>query len=217
MMVMVLEQLTDSATQWVSKEYIDDDNKVTDKFSIERDQTAYIRVCDKVGNCSEKKSTEIQLDKTKPDCGELHITSNDSTAGVGGYFECSDPLSGANSHSGCTSDKYSFSGKTASDSIEIKDKANNTRTCALAVGSYDCSDYGEWEVWDVMKSTRNRCPTDSSNMDYEWGTCSSGFHSGECSVACTQFCADNPSNCSTAVCCVKRIKTNPRICFTVEE
>lgn len=40
---------------------------VTTDYSAERNELTYLRVCDKVGNCSEEKSTWIKIDKTAPE------------------------------------------------------------------------------------------------------------------------------------------------------
>ena len=56
-----------SNTGWITDNATISGNTVTtDNFSAERNQLAYIRVCDKVGNCSAQKSTWIRIDKTAP-------------------------------------------------------------------------------------------------------------------------------------------------------
>ena len=56
-----------SNTGWTKDNATISGNTVTtSNFSAERDQLAYIRVCDKVGNCSSQVSTRIRIDKTAP-------------------------------------------------------------------------------------------------------------------------------------------------------
>ena len=65
-------------------------------FSAERNQLAYFKVCDKVGNCSAQASTQIKIDKTKPtvsasvgSCSSnkrtVTISASDSLSGISGY------------------------------------------------------------------------------------------------------------------------------------
>ena len=206
----------DADTQWKSKNYIDEDNSVTALFSVERNQFVYIRVCDKLGNCSAKRSTMIRIDKTKPECGEIHVTTNNSTFGIGGYMECSDPTSENGSHSECEDSEYSFSGLIDSDSITIKDNAQNTKKCPIAAGSYDCSEYDPWEFEGVSKNGRE-CPIDQGNWDFELGSCSANFYTDLCSTECGNWCASHPTSCNIAACCVKRRRKNTKVCYKLEE
>ena len=66
----------------------------TTNFTKERNQEVYIRVCDKLGNCSKSSSTYIRIDKTKPTCvssGGSTSWTNSSRTLVG---TCSDSRSG---------------------------------------------------------------------------------------------------------------------------
>ena len=57
---------TNSSTNWVTYSNSSNINYTTGEFSQERNQLVYVRVCDKVGNCSDKSSTYIRIDKTVP-------------------------------------------------------------------------------------------------------------------------------------------------------
>ena len=56
----------DHNTSWVTYSNSSDNNFTTSPFSAERNQLVYIRVCDRVGNCSEVSNTYIRIDKTPP-------------------------------------------------------------------------------------------------------------------------------------------------------
>ena len=47
-----------------------------DAYSSERNQNAYIRACDALGNCSSGASTKIMIDKTKPSISNVYTASN---------------------------------------------------------------------------------------------------------------------------------------------
>ena len=65
----------------------------TADFSQERNQLVYVRACDKVGNCSEKDSTYIRIDKKEPE-GEISLSENNKT--ITATASVSDALSGLN-------------------------------------------------------------------------------------------------------------------------
>ena len=56
----------DHNTSWVTYSNSSNNNFTTSPFSAERNQLVYVRVCDKVGNCSEVSNTYIRIDKTAP-------------------------------------------------------------------------------------------------------------------------------------------------------
>ena len=56
----------DHNTSWVTYSNSSNNNFTTSPFSAERNQLVYIRVCDKVGNCSEVSNTYIRIDKKAP-------------------------------------------------------------------------------------------------------------------------------------------------------
>ena len=76
---------------WVVYSESDKISFTTSPFSAERNQLVYVRACDKVGNCSDKGSTYIRIDKTKP-TGEISLSENSKT--ITGTANVSDALSG---------------------------------------------------------------------------------------------------------------------------
>jgi len=66
---------TDAKTTWKKSTGSNlAEHKMT--FTSENDETVYIRACDNSGNCSEKNSTQIRIDKTKPSKPEIINPSN---------------------------------------------------------------------------------------------------------------------------------------------
>ena len=59
-------QYSYNSTSWTTYSNSSSETFTTTNFSAERNQLAYIRACDKLGNCSEAASTYIRIDKTKP-------------------------------------------------------------------------------------------------------------------------------------------------------
>ena len=59
-------QYSYNSTSWKTYSNSSSETFTTTNFSAERNQLAYIRACDKLGNCSEAASTYIRIDKTKP-------------------------------------------------------------------------------------------------------------------------------------------------------
>ena len=82
---------SDHNNDWVVYSGSDKDSFTTSPFSAERNQLVYVRACDKVGNCSEKGSTYIRIDKTAP-TGEISLSENSKT--ITGTANVSDALSG---------------------------------------------------------------------------------------------------------------------------
>ena len=78
---------------WVVYSESDKNSFTTSPFSAERNQLVYVRACDKVGNCSDKGSTYIRIDKTKP-TGSISLSENSKTITV--TASVSDALSGLN-------------------------------------------------------------------------------------------------------------------------
>lgn len=157
------------------------------KFSYERNQNVYIRLCDKVGNCSSKVSAEIKIDKTAPTCGNIEITQNENENGVNGTVSCSD--SGG---SECKKSQYSFESLKENTNIKIYDNATNERSCPLYITPYDCST-GDWAY-----QGNTACSGVSGMYFYESASCKNKneFHPDICTVKCT-------SNLKS--CCVRRL------------
>ena len=132
---------TNSSTNWVTYSNSSNVSYTTGEFSQERNQLVYVRVCDKVGNCSDKSSTYIRIDKTSPS-GTVAISLSNSK--LVGTVSASDNLSGVasymyvlstsstcptNGYAESTSNSYSFSISSAGTyyiCVKVKDKVGNT-------------------------------------------------------------------------------------------
>ena len=131
-----------SNTGWTKDSATISGNTVTTAyFSKERNQLAYIRVCDKAGNCSSQVSTQIRIDKTKPsisasvgscsgDKRTISIKATDSSSGISGYAittSSSTPSSFSSSSSG------SYSAGTYY--VWAKDNAGNINSTTVTVAN----------------------------------------------------------------------------------
>lgn len=121
---------TNSSTNWVTYGNSSSVNYTTGEFSQERGQLVYVRACDKVGNCSDKSSTYIKIDKTAPTCSlgvsdtTITATFKDSVSGINGDATKKATISGAND--------YTFT---------TKDNAGNSKSCSVSAKlptSYNC-------------------------------------------------------------------------------
>ncbi|MBQ9019393.1 MAG: type II secretion system protein [Bacilli bacterium] len=71
---------SDDSTQWKkSSGTVISKGFETSDFSAERNQDVYLKICDKAGNCSDKNSTRIRIDKTSPDTPTISATSDGSS------------------------------------------------------------------------------------------------------------------------------------------
>ena len=120
-------------SQWV-KYSTENVNTLVDTWSSERDDTVYIISCDKAGNCSEKSSTRIRIDRTDPGCGyvDYYDWSQYESYGVFGDVGCYDD------GSGCVSAGY-FEYATEDGYVEIEDHAGNYNYCEIDIES-ECVD-----------------------------------------------------------------------------
>ena len=114
-------------------------------FTAERDQNVYWRVCDNVGNCSDRtEGNPVKIDRTPPTCGDPNKTTTQSTSGVSGTVGCTDK---GTYKSGCKSGTGSFSGyKTNSGQtstvkyVTIEDNAGNKNTdCPVTIYRGACT------------------------------------------------------------------------------
>ena len=121
---------TNSSTNWVTYGNSSSVNYTTEEFSQERGQLVYVRACDKVGNCSDKSSTYIKIDKTAPTCSlgvsgtTITATFKDSVSGINGDITKKATINGAND--------YTFT---------TKDNAGNSKSCSVSAKlptSYNC-------------------------------------------------------------------------------
>ena len=75
-----------SKPEWTKEDASIDGNIVTSTpFSAERNELAYFNVCDRAGNCSEKASTLIRIDKTAPTVPTLTAEKLYQDKNVGTY------------------------------------------------------------------------------------------------------------------------------------
>jgi len=91
--------------------------------------TIYFKACDKVGNCSDKESFSVWIDRTTPTCS-VSKTTTKSPNGVSGTVKCSD--------TGSTCKNVSFSNITSTKSYTVSDSVGHTATCKVYVSSYNC-------------------------------------------------------------------------------
>ena len=184
----------DSSSQWKINNGSFDTNKTkftTTPFSESRNQNVYLRVCDEVGNCSNSTTAHIKLDRIKPTCGDIVLSTNNSVSGVTGTVACSDNLSE------CVKNTYSFTNIIAKTDVVIADKANNTTKCSVYVSSYDCSD-DPWSFVVTVRTNNNTCV----GAGYEYGSCltADNYHLDICGGPC--------KNSSKYYCCIYRsVKT----------
>ena len=194
----------DADTMWKANNGTFNSNRTkftTTQFVYERDQNAYLRVCDKVGNCSSKATARIRIDKTKPVCGNVEITQDNSENGVIGSVGCSD------SGSLCINNTYSFGPVKEDTNVKIKDNAGNIDYCAMYIASYDCSD-GPWGNPTLKSKNNNTCGVDGfTDSIYDSGSClvADNYHTDICSAKCSTACDIYSSSCSK-VCCIRRKK-----------
>ena len=98
-----------SKPEWTKEDASIDGNIVTSTpFSAERNELAYFNVCDRAGNCSEKASTLIRIDKTAPNVQILTSLENHTNETLGKQRKVTlivsdnDGGSGLNKDSVCT-------------------------------------------------------------------------------------------------------------------
>ncbi len=151
----------------------------TSTFTAERNQNVYWRVCDKVGNCSEKTSgSPVKIDRTAPNCGTVKTTVTlPSTDGVSGTVGCTDK---GTYKSNCTSSTFSFNNYKSTKNVIITDKAGNEGYCPIKVTSkeenrmcgYTIRDFkGNCNITDFCqgcKHTTASIQTCKDTYDGEW-------------------------------------------------
>ncbi|MBR3199372.1 MAG: hypothetical protein IKG27_05105, partial [Bacilli bacterium] len=128
-------------TQWKDLTGCNNKDKCkTEPWSASRNQTTYIRACDKVGNCSGKSSTKIMIDKVVPTC-TVKKTTTDSPNGVSVTITCSDPKingqdgSGIKTCAGVNGATATKTGLKSSQTYTIVDNVGNKGTCKVTINS----------------------------------------------------------------------------------
>ena len=124
----------------------------TTPFSIERNQEAYIRVCDKLNNCSTSASTMIRIDKTGPTIvlGTATTTTNSITVPIS-KFE--DSGSGINRITTCKVG-------TSSGSYTKDGTINGNTSCTFKALKDNTNHY--YQVCGEDKVGNNKCVTGSA-------------------------------------------------------
>lgn len=117
---------------WVNYSNSDKNKYVTPKFTSDKNMLLEARVCDKAGNCSDPKSTNIKLDKTKPKC-VITKSNTGTTGGINAVGSCSDD------GSGCVSSDVTYTDITSNVSYTVSDKVGNTNKCTVKVETYQCN------------------------------------------------------------------------------
>ncbi len=191
----------DAETQWKIDVNLAEENFTSSIISIEGNRPMYWRACDALGNCSTKSSVRIKLDKTKPTCGTITASTNNSESGVSGTIACEDSMSG------CKKDSYSFGPYTTNGTIEMKDEANNTRECTIPVKVGDCSTYSTWYYYALYSPYSNNCPGDDVSWDYNFSECADPNTPSVCSSNCNGRSGD-------MICCVRRRRTL-KTCYVI--
>lgn len=198
----------DADTQWKHNNGTFSEAKTkftTTEFSAERNQNVYLRVCDKLGNCSQSKAAKIMIDKKAPSCGTMQITGENSDSGIAGSIACSDVNSNG-VKSECVSDVVNFEGLIANTDVEITDNAGNSKLCPVSVYTYSCP-FGPWIADSYKNANRNTCGDSGGNYIYSSGSCltSANYHTDICTSRCKRGCGSTPLDiCSNIVCCIKK-------------
>jgi len=127
---------TDAKTTWKKSTGSNlTEHKMT--FTSENDETVYIRACDNVGNCSEKNSTQIRIDKTKP----IVISVNNPSEGVWSRassvaitITASDEASGIKNHQYTYKSNATTTGTSDETSWVIRaDSASNSHVIGFGI------------------------------------------------------------------------------------
>ena len=169
---------TNSSTNWVTYSNSSNVNYTTGEFSQERGQLVYVRACDKVGNCSDKSSTYIKIDKTAPTCSlgvsgtTITATFKDSVSGINGDTTKKATISGAKD--------YTFT---------TKDNAGNSKKCAIRITSKIsyCSSSGYYISGDYCIKVTD------AEVQYKlgWCVCQMKKKSGTVEVPCASSSSCN--------------------------
>ena len=114
-------------TSWVKLSDSSKSDCQSGDFEVEREQLVYVMACDKVGNCSDKSSTYIKIDKTAPTCS-LSVSGTTITAtfkdnaggsGINGEVTRETTISGAKNY---TFNAYDYAGNSKTCGIKITSK-----------------------------------------------------------------------------------------------
>ena len=105
-------------------------------FSKERNEHAFLRVCDNAGNCAETTAM-IKIDKSQPTCGTVTGGSTSWSNGVRNIsLKCND-VAGYKyaTPSKCVENPYNrkYSGSSQTEKITIADNAGNSNVCTVNV------------------------------------------------------------------------------------
>lgn len=126
---------SDAETQWKIDNYSTSNTYVSTDFVASRNQNVYWRACDNVGNCSEKDSTKIMIDKNDPTC-TVSKTNTNTTSGVTVKVSCSD-----GDGIGCDTSRGDYGTHTdvkSSKTYKVYDKLGNSGTCRVSISTSSC-------------------------------------------------------------------------------
>lgn len=115
-------------SEWVKLTEGTNKTSFSDTWSAERDNTAYIMACDKLGNCSSSNSTRIRIDKSSPWCS-VSYSDQYETYGVTATAYCHDNDSGCSSG---TQYKYYLKSNAT---FYVYDYAGNSGSCTAYIDS----------------------------------------------------------------------------------
>jgi prepilin-type N-terminal cleavage/methylation domain-containing protein len=196
--VLLKEQLPDSDGNGVNTKTFD-----SGAFTAERNQQVYIMSCDIVGNCSEKSSTWIRIDKTAPDYDNnlntpgVKITNPTNGQFVNYNFKLT--LESKDEQSGLKVYQYTYNSNytgwmvagSGANSNKITDEYSAERNQKSYVRACDnvgnCSEPAE--TWIRIDKTGPSCSTSKSNTGTTSGvtvkvTCSDPSANGNSGSGC---------------------------------
>ena len=143
-------------------------------WSKQRNDTIYLKVCDVVGNCSNRSYTKIKIDTTKPTCTVKKTKTG--TSGVSTSVSCKD--SGGSGYKSCPNGN---SGLKSSKTYTVTDYAGNSNTCTAKV-TKKCTKYrcgisaqqiievhhqktnGTWIWWPSGTKSKSECKSECESL-----------------------------------------------------
>ena len=134
----------DHNTNWVTYSNSSSINYTTGEFSQEREQLVYVRACDKLGNCSDKNSTYIKIDKKAPTCNlsvsgttiTATFQDNDGGSGINGEYSKTATINSVNNYV-FTGEDYAGNSKSCSVGV-IGTSSSSTYTCRASCVNGNC-------------------------------------------------------------------------------
>ena len=169
-------------TSWVKLSDSSKSDCSSGDFEVEREQLVYIMACDKVGNCSDKSSTYIKIDKTAPTCS-LSVSGTTITAtfkdnargsGINGEVTREATISGAKNY---TFTAYDYAGNSKACTVGVVGTNSKSGSCieptTIISGSCGCErtvdnsgTAGIYEVGTCVGNKKCKCPSSGATPFY---------------------------------------------------